>query len=204
MSYNEFDENDESGNGGAPINADVPDFTKESTTGSIIDEINRILMTPRFDGDTCVILNMPENAIKKAKDKLNYALWKVYNKRKNPGYGMFDILCAIEGMFDAKKLNAMLDNDVKLLVAKERGIEISIEELEYLVKHPYIPDDNEKKIIMCPVCHGTGINHETGEECEACLGEGKVMVVDEGNDDEDEIDLSDEEFAKLMEENANE
>ena len=209
MAYNEFDDNDdiggniENGENDAQESPEMPDFTKESSTSTIMGEINKILMTPRFDGDACVILSMPESTIKKAKNKLNYALWKVYHKRMNPGFGMFEILCAIESMLDAKKLNAMLDNDVKLQIAKEKNINISVEELDYLVKHPYIPEDNEKKIIMCPDCHGTGINHQTGEDCETCQGEGKVMVVEDDTIPEEE-DLTDEEFTKMLEDAAEE
>ena len=142
----------------------------------ISDEINAFLMQPRFDGDICITLSMPESYLKKARDKVNQALWKVYDKYKNPGFGMFDVLLTLEPLVDVVKLNAVLDMDVKLLVAKEKGIRTTEDELEYVVKHP--AGDRKKTdgdIVECPTCHGTG--EVDGSECPMCLGNGKVVRV---------------------------
>ena len=45
-----------------------------------------------------------------------------------------EILVAVERMVDATKLTVMLDNDIKLLVAKERGLVVTEDDLEIAAK----------------------------------------------------------------------
>lgn len=160
----------------------------------IREEIDEFLKAPRFDGDICVTLTMPDTCIRKAKDKLNMAIWRVYDKYHGPGLGMFDILVALEPRIDAVKLNAMLDMNTRLVVAKEKGINISEDELEFIAKHPgnFREKNPDGDIVECPECHGTG--EVDGEECSLCLGEGRVRRVvgdvqpAEDDDDVDELD----------------
>ena len=162
----------------------------------IREEIDEFLKTPRFDGDVCVTLTMPDTCIRKAKDKLNMAIWRVYDKYHGPGLGMFDILVALEPRIDAVKLNAMLDMNTRLVVAKEKGISISEDELEFIAKHPgnFRDKNADGDIVECPECHGTG--EVDGEECSLCLGEGRVRrvvgdvpVADDDDEDMDEMDI---------------
>ncbi|MCQ2123298.1 MAG: hypothetical protein MJZ25_03855 [Fibrobacter sp.] len=105
----------------------------DTSVAGIVAKLDEYLMKPRFDGDSCIILNMPENIIKKNKEKLNAAIWDLYKTYASKGFGMFDILVAVETMVDAVKLSAILDTDIKLLLARERSIEISEQELEMVV-----------------------------------------------------------------------
>ena len=43
---------------------------------------------------------------------------------------MLTILCAIESGVESAKLAPRVDNDIKLMIAAEKGIEISVDELE--------------------------------------------------------------------------
>ena len=101
---------------------------------AIVDVINNYLMTPRFEDDVCIVLSMPDATLKKHREKLNSALWYVYDRYCKKDFGMMEILVAVERMVDATKLTAILDNDVKLLVAKERGIMVTEDDLERAAK----------------------------------------------------------------------
>ena len=105
----------------------------------ILRVLNEYLKTPRFDGDACVVLTMPEATLKKYSEKLNAGIWWMYNKFNKKNFGMMAILVAIETMVDATKLASMLDMDIKLLVAKENGIsatEADIERAAVMVDNP--------------------------------------------------------------------
>lgn len=143
-------ENEDGGaqNGNSSVlssNAANQEFTRVATYKDILAEIDAFLSKQRFSNDVCIILNMPESMLKKHKEKLNAAIWYVYNKYCNgTTLTMFDVLMAIESMIDSVKLSAMLDNDVKLCVANERSIKISEEELEYVVslKGKFVDDED--------------------------------------------------------------
>lgn len=119
------------GEGSFSGSANVTWMSSDDKNKAILDMLDAFLMEPRFDGDDCIILKMPENEIKRHKDKLNAAIWYVYNKHAEKRmFSMFDILVAIESMVGAVKLTTMLDNDIKLKVAAERSIIISETELD--------------------------------------------------------------------------
>ena len=157
----------------------------------IAGEIEQFMRTPRFPGDVCVTLSMPDAYLKKARDKLNLALWNAHRKYARtvrrvdrtgreyevPGFGMMDILLTLTPMVDPVKLSAVLDTDIKQLLAREKGISISDEELDYVAKHPgeAMEAKKEDDIVTCPECHGTG--EVDGDECPLCLGQGKVRRV---------------------------
>ncbi len=101
---------------------------------SILSLLEKYLQTPRYEGDACIVLSMPDAVLKKYREKLNSALWWLYKRYCKKDFGMMELLVAVETMVDASKLTAMLDNDIKLLVAKEKGITISIDELEVAAK----------------------------------------------------------------------
>jgi translation elongation factor EF-Tu-like GTPase len=73
---------------------------------------------------------MPEATLKKYSEKINAGLWWMYNKYCKKDFGMMQLLVAIEEMVDATKLAAMLDMDIKLLLAKEAGISASETDIE--------------------------------------------------------------------------
>ena len=233
MSYNpDFDEAEE-GYAGDPqetdgVNrADDMGPTGKENQGKfgnedIANEINQFLMTQRFPGDICITLSMPDAYLKKAKDKVNLALWNAYKKYARtvhrtdrhgneydvPGFGMFDILMTLAHLVDPIKFSLILENDIKQKVAEEKGIRISDAELDYVAKHPVkLSDDrrDEGDIVTCPECHGTG--EVDGEECPLCLGEGKVRkVVEEVDSVEpnfDEMDINMDQIDQIMQEMDN-
>lgn len=187
----------------------------------IAAEINQFLMKPRFQGDICITLTMPDTYLKKAKDKVNLALWNAYKKYARtvrrtdrygreydvPGFGMFDILMTLAPMVDPNKFNLILENDIKQKVAEEKGIKITDAELDYVAKHP--AKLGEKKddgdIVICPDCHGTG--EVDGEECPLCLGEGRVRRVSEDVEsvetDFDDMDIDMDQLDEIMREMNN-
>jgi len=103
---------------------------KDTNNESILAVLNTYLMTPRFDGDSCIVLTMPEATIKKYSEKLNAGLWWMYNKFCRKDFGMMQLLVAVETMVDAAKLATFLDMDIKLLVAKEHGISVTENDIE--------------------------------------------------------------------------
>ena len=184
----------------------------------IAGEIEQFMRTPRFPGDVCVTLSMPDAYLKKGRDKLNLALWNAHKKYARtcrrvdrsgkeyevPGFGMMEILLTLTHMVDPVKLSALLDIDIKQLLAKEQGIRISDEELDYVTRHPGEAMDGRKddSIVTCPECHGSG--EVDGEECPMCLGQGKVRrVVEEvrpvdADTDLDSMDIGDEGLDELI------
>ena len=106
-------------------------LSKEAETELLVSEINKFLSAPpRYEGDMAVVLTMPESYLKKARAKLNEALHVVYDRYKEYGVTMLTILCAMESVVESSKLAPLVDNDIKLMIASDRGIEISVEELE--------------------------------------------------------------------------
>jgi hypothetical protein len=106
-------------------------LSKEAETELLVSEINKFLSSPpRYDGDMAIVLTMPESYLKKGRAKLNEAIHVVYDRYKEYGVTMLTILCAIESVVESTKLGPLVDNDIKLMIAAEQGIEISVEELE--------------------------------------------------------------------------
>jgi hypothetical protein len=103
---------------------------RDTSNESILNVFDEYLKTPRFDGDACIVLTMPETTLKKYSEKINAGLWWMYNKYCKKDFGMMQLLVAIEKMVDATKLAAMLDMDIKLLLAKEAGIAASETDIE--------------------------------------------------------------------------
>lgn len=233
MSYNpDFDDN-EGEVAGDPQETDGVNRAEEmGPTGKenqgkfgnedIANEINQFLMTQRFPGDICITLSMPDTYLKKAKDKVNLALWNAYkkyartvkrtdrhgNEYEVPGFGMFDILMTLAPLVDPIKFSVILENDIKQKVAEEKGIRISDAELDYVAKHPVKLSDERKEdsdIVTCPDCHGTG--EIDGEECPLCLGEGKVRRVTEDvasvEPSFDEMDINMDQLDEIMREMNN-
>lgn len=119
------------------LNADsnVPEgassLSKEAETELLVSEINTFLSAPpRYEGDMAVVLTMPESYLKKARAKLNEAIHVVYDRYKDYGVTMLTILCAIESVVESTKLGPLVDNDIKLMIAADKGIEISVDELD--------------------------------------------------------------------------
>jgi len=118
--------NNENNEGSSTLN-----LTKEAETELLVSEINKFLSAPpRFEGDLAVVLTMPESYLKKARAKLNEAIHVVYDRYKDYGVTMLTILCSIESVVESEKLGPLIDNDIKLMIAAEKGIDISVEELE--------------------------------------------------------------------------
>jgi hypothetical protein len=106
-------------------------LSKEAETELLVSEINKFLSAPpRYEGDMAVVLTMPESYLRKARAKLNEAIHVVYDRYKEYGVSMLAILCAIESVVESSKLGPLVDNDIKLMIAADRGIEISVDELE--------------------------------------------------------------------------
>lgn len=122
---------------------------ENTSNKEILRVFNEYLKAPRFDGDACVVLTMPEATLKKYSEKLNAGIWWMYNKFKKKNFGMMAILVAIETMVDATKLASMLDMDIKLLVAKENGIsatEADIERAAVMVDSPDLGIDEPMQL----------------------------------------------------------
>ena len=118
-------------NDGSPDASAAINLSKEAETELLVSEINKFLSAPpRFDGDMAVVLTMPESYLKKARAKLNEAIHVVYDRYKEYGVTMLTILCAIESVVESEKLGPLIDNDIKLMIAADKGIDISVEELE--------------------------------------------------------------------------
>jgi len=188
----------------------------------IAEEINQFLMKQRFPGDICITLSMPDTYLKKAKDKVNLALWNAYKKYARtvrrtdragntydvPGFGMFDIVMTLAHLVDPVKFSLILETDIKQKIAEEKGIRISDAELDYIAKHPVkLPDERKEDgdIVTCPECHGTG--EIDGEVCPMCLGEGRVRRVTEEVDavepNFDEMDINMDQLDEIMQEMGN-
>ena len=118
-------------NDSSPDASGAANLSKEAETELLVSEINKFLSAPpRYEGDMAVVLTMPETYLKKARAKLNEAIHVVYDRYKDYGVSMLTILCAIESVVESEKLGPLIDNDIKLMIAAEKGIDISVEELE--------------------------------------------------------------------------
>lgn len=130
-----YDDNEREVNEGNATPDSVPNLSKGSETELLISEINKFLSAPpRYEGELCVVLSMPESYLKKARAKLNEAIHVIYDRYHPHGVSMLTILCAIESVVDANKLSPLLDNDIKLIVASERGIEVSTDYLDMVAE----------------------------------------------------------------------
>ncbi len=118
-------------NDSSPDVSGAANLSKEAETELLVSEINKFLSAPpRYEGDMAVVLTMPETYLKKARAKLNEAIHVVYDRYKDYGVSMLTILCAIESVVESEKLGPLIDNDIKLMIAADKGIDISVEELE--------------------------------------------------------------------------
>ena len=119
------------------LNADsnVPEgassLSKEAETELLVSEINAFLSAPpRYEGDMAVVLTMPESYLKKARAKLNEAIHVVYYRYKYYVVTMLTIFFSIESFVESANLGPLVDNDIKLMIAADKGIEISVDELD--------------------------------------------------------------------------
>jgi len=118
-------------NDSSPDASGAANLSKEAETELLVSEINKFLSAPpRYEGDMAVVLTMPETYLKKARAKLNEAIHVVYDRYKDYGVSMLTILCAIESVVESEKLGPLIDNDIKLMIAADKGIDISVDELE--------------------------------------------------------------------------
>ena len=110
----------------------MPDGKKvvDATSAQIFEEINNFLKQPRYDGDSCIVLTMPANVIAKSAEKLNSAIYEAYKELEDPKTGMTRILVAIEAYMDVDRLAVVLDNDIKMTLAKEHGIDADEDDLD--------------------------------------------------------------------------
>ena len=169
---------------GAGTPESIPNLTKEGETELLVSEINKFLSAPpRFDGEMCVVLTMPESYLKKARAKLNEAIHVIYDRYHPYGVSMLTLLCAIETVVDANKLSPLIDNDIKLMVAAEQGIEVSTEYLDMVAERVKNGDTE----------FFTPKNSDESEEAEETDGEeqdedvsfNKLMdIIDDEDDDE--------------------
>ena len=51
---------------------------RDTSNESILNVFDEYLKTPRFDGDACIVLTMPEATLKKYSEKINAGLWWMY------------------------------------------------------------------------------------------------------------------------------
>lgn len=201
MSYNEYDDgimgDAQDGDGVNRANGYLQEASDNGNNVSereLVDELNAILMAPRYDNDMCVTLTMPVQTLKKAKEKINFAVVKVFERHKSPDFHLFDVLVALESMVDASVISAILDMDLKRMIANDRGIEITDQQLEDIASGKVstkIPEAPNGDIVTCPKCGGSG--EIDGDECPLCRGIGKVRKVVGPVDDQDdyEDDLGD-------------
>lgn len=127
-----------------PVSVKTPDYSNEW----IRNTFDEYLKTPRFDGDACIVLSMPEATLKKYGEKINAGLWWMYNTYCKKDFGMMQLLVALEKMIDATKLANMLDMDIKLLVAKESGISATEADIEMAASKTETEDEMDAPIKM--------------------------------------------------------
>lgn len=115
----------------------TPDGKKiaDATSEQIFNEINESLKKPRYDGDACIVLTMPANLIAKAAEKFNAAIYEAYRDLEDEKTGMTRILVAIEQYVEVERLALMLDNDIKLILAKEHNIKADEDDIENAKAH---------------------------------------------------------------------
>lgn len=110
----------------------TPDGKKiaDATSEQIFKEINDFLKEPRFAGDSCVVLTMPAAILVKSAEKLNTAILEAYRELGDPKTGMTRILVAIEDYVEVERLAVILDDDIKMTLAKENNISADEEDIE--------------------------------------------------------------------------
>lgn len=108
----------------------------------LVEAINEFLREPRFEDDVCVVLTMPDNMLSKAGEKVNSAIMDIYEKMHRAPGTMMKILLALESMVDADVIAAMLDNDIKLILANETNITVTETDLES-VQHNLEENDEQ-------------------------------------------------------------
>lgn len=199
MAYTDSEESisgDQYGSDG--VNRDNGYFDQAETGGDdsikeLVAELNAILVEPRYENDICVTLTMPVAMLKKARDKINLAIYKVYERHKSPTFHIFDVLVALESMVDAPVISSLVDMDIKRIIAADRGIVITDQQLEDVASGKSIRDTkesgtDESGILNCPKCGGTG-DAPGGGVCPICMGKG--LVCDGDDISADDIDLDD-------------
>ena len=78
---------------------------------------------------------MPANLIAKAAEKFNAAIYEAYRDLEDEKTGMTRILVAIEQYVEVERLALMLDNDIKLILAKEHNIKADEDDIENAKAH---------------------------------------------------------------------
>ena len=176
-----YDETDNDVTEGAGTPESIPNLTKEGETELLVSEINKFLSAPpRFEGELCVVLTMPESYLRKARAKLNEAIHVIYDRYHPYGVSMLTILCAIETVVDANKLSPLIDNDIKLIVAAERGIEVSPEYLDMVAERVKNGDTD-----FCTQKPAVEEEVSEGEEQDEDAAFNKLMdIIDDEDDDE--------------------
>lgn len=87
---------------------------------NVSSEIEQLLMTKRFDNDEVATLSMPEHKFKKISDKLNDCILIVYNKYKDTGLKMCDIILEMRTHFEIEYLvDKLLNKKIKAIIKKE-------------------------------------------------------------------------------------
>jgi len=87
---------------------------------NISAEIEQLLMTKRSDNDDVATLSMPEHKFKKMSDKLNDSILTVYNKYKESGLKMSDIIIELRLHFEIEYLvDKLLNKKIKAIIKKE-------------------------------------------------------------------------------------
>ena len=102
---------------------------------TVVRVIDAYLREARYDGDVCLTLTMPEAMLKKYKEKFNSAIWWAYKQFCVGKFSMMSLLVGLETMVDAAKLTDIIDQDIKLMLAKEQGISVTVDDLEIAAKN---------------------------------------------------------------------
>lgn len=118
---------------------------------TVVRVINAYLREARYEGDVCLTLTMPEATLKKYKEKFNSAIWWAYKRFCTGKYPMMSLLVGLETMVDAVKLTDIIDQDIKLMLAKEQGISVTIDDLETAAKNAGKKTEEPKQEPLMPM-----------------------------------------------------
>ena len=118
---------------------------------TVVRVINAYLREARYEGDVCLTLTMPEATLKKYKEKFNSAIWWAYKRFCTGKYSMMTLLVGLETMVDAVKLTDIIDQDIKLMLAKEQGISVTIDDLETAAKNAGKKSEEPKQEPLMPM-----------------------------------------------------
>lgn len=118
---------------------------------TVVRVINAYLREARYEGDVCLTLTMPEATLKKYKEKFNSAIWWAYKRFCTGKYSMMTLLVGLETMVDAVKLTDIIDQDIKLMLAKEQGISVTIDDLETAAKNAGKKPEEPKQEPLMPM-----------------------------------------------------